>query len=142
MVGEDARGLSSSVVSRLKSIWLDGHQGWSNRDLTGKHYLYLKVNGIHFHVRSDADRQCILVIIGTTERGETEYVTLMDGYRESEQSWTDVLLDLGNCGFDVAPALAIGDGPLGFWKAIAKVFPTTKHSGPWCTKLRRTVRPC
>lgn len=139
LVGEDARGLSSSVVSRLKSTWLDEYQGWSNRDLTGKHYLYLWVDGIYFHVRSDTDRQCILVIIGATESGEKEFVAIEDGYRESEQSWIEVLLDLRHRGLNIAPALAIGDGALGFWKAVEKVFPTTRPQRCWVHKTANVL---
>ncbi len=76
LVGEDARGLSMSVVRRLKSTWLDEYQGWSNRDQTCKHYLYLLVDGIHFNVRSETVRQCILVIIGATESGDKEFVAV------------------------------------------------------------------
>lgn len=139
LVGEDARGLSSSVVSRLKATWLDEYQNWNNRDLTGKHYLYLWADGIHFNVRSDTDRQCILVIMGATESGEKEFVAIEDGYRESEQSWMEVLLDLRHRGLNIAPALAIGDGALGFWKALEKVFPTTRHQRCWVHKTANVL---
>lgn len=139
LVGEDARGLSSSVVSRLKSTWIEEYNSWNNRDLTDTHYVYMWVDGIHFNVRSDDDRQCILVIIGATESGKKEFVAIEDGYRESEQSWTEVLLDLRHRGLNTPPLLAIGDGALGFWKAINKVFPTTRHQRCWVHKTANVL---
>ena len=139
LVGEQARGLSASVVSRLKSVWHEEYRGWSKRDLTGQQYVYLWVDGIYFNVRSDGDRQCILVIIGATATGEKEFVAIEDGYRESEQSWTDVLVDLRARGLTAAPALAVGDGALGFWNAVAKIFPTTRHQRCWVHKTANVL---
>ena len=139
LVGEQARGLSASVVSRLKSVWHEEHQAWSIRDLTGQQYVYLWVDGIYFNVHSDGDRRCILVVIGATATGEKEFVAIEDGYRESERSWTDVLVDLRARGLTAAPALAIGDGALGFWNAVAKIFPATRHQRCWVHKTANVL---
>ena len=139
LVGNEARGLSSSVVSRLKTVWQEEHNAWSKRDLTGKQYVYMWVDGIYFHVRNDADRQCIRVIIGATATGEKEFVAIEDGYRESEQSWSEVLTDLRNRGLSIDPSLAIGDGALGFWTAVSKVFPRTQHQRCWVHKTANVL---
>ena len=139
LVGEAAQGLSAGTVSRLKAVWQEEHHAWSRRDLTGKHYVYLWADGIYFHVRSDADRQCILVIIGATVTGEKEFVAIEDGYRESEQSWSEVLTDLRRRGLTIAPSLASGDGALGLWNALAKVFPTTRHQRCWVHKTANVL---
>ena len=139
LVGENVSGLSSSVVSRLKAQWLEEYQAWSRRDLSDTQYVYIWVDGIYFHVRSDSDRQCMLVIIGATESGEKEFVAIEDGFRESEQSWSEVLMDLRHRGLVHAPSLAIGDGALGFWKAVEKVFPETRHQRCWVHKTANVL---
>ena len=137
LLGPAAGGLSASNVVRLKEIWTKEYQAWSKRSLAGKHYVYFWVDGIHFNVRlEDApkDRQCILVIIGATADGQKELVAVEDGYRESEQSWKEVLLDLKNRGLTEAPALATGDGALGFWKALPQVYGATRAQRCWMHK--------
>jgi putative transposase len=115
LLGEDAPGLSASTISRLKTIWQEDLNTWQKRDLSSKRYVYIWVDGIYCNVRME-DRQCLLVIIGAREDGKKELLALESGFRESELSWTELLLDLKHRGLTTPPKLAIGDGALGFWK--------------------------
>jgi len=133
IVGKDAIGLSPATVSRLKSIWSEELKTWQARDLRGKRYAYFGADGIYCNVRM-GDRQCLLVIVGVTEDGKKEFVALQDGYRESEQSWTEVLLDLKSRGLASPPQLAVADGALGFWKALNKVYGKTRMQRCWVHK--------
>jgi putative transposase len=133
LLGEAAPGLAASTISRLKAKWAEEVKAWRKRDLSDKRYGYIWVDGIYSNVRM-ADRQCLLVIIGVNERGCKELVALEDGYRESEQSWLSVLRDLVARGLKQAPALAIGDGSLGFWKAVEQVYGQTRHQRCWVHK--------
>jgi putative transposase len=133
LLGKDAKGLSSGTISRLKQVWVEEYDDWRTRDLSKEHYVYIWADGIYFNIRGDNDRQCILVIIGVTSRGDKEFLAIEDGYRESEQSWSELLLDLKSRGFR-SPKLAIGDGALGFWKAMRKVFSQTKSQRCWVHK--------
>ena len=135
LVGAGAPGLSASTVTRLKQGWEKDHEDWSRRDLSEKRYVYLWVDGIHFNIRLEEDRQCILVVMGATEDGKKELIAVQDGYRESEQSWRELLLDLKSRGLEVDPMLAIGDGALGFWKALPQVWPKTRRQRCWVHKL-------
>ncbi|KAB5494276.1 IS256 family transposase [Serratia sp. RJAL6] len=126
LLGEGASGLSASTISRLKAQWLDEHRAWSQRDLNDTRYVYLWADGIYSNVRQD-DRLCLLVVIGVTEHGRKELLAVEDGYRESEASWFELLSGLRSRGLTVSPKLATGDGAMGFWKALAKVFPDTRH---------------
>ena len=134
LLGTDAPGLSSSTVVRLKQIWETEFKEWSRRDLTGKEYVYIWVDGIHFNIRLEEHRQCILVVMGATADGKKELLAIQDGYRESEQSWKELLLDLKARGLTRDPELAIGDGALGFWKALPQVWPGTRAQRCWCHK--------
>jgi putative transposase len=134
LLGESAQGLSQSTISRLKEKWTEEHDQWCRRDFSGHRYVYLWVDGVYFSVRSDDAKQCILVIIGVKETGEKEFLAIEDGYRESEQSWLEVLLDLKHRGLTVSPRLAVGDGAMGFWAALAKVFPQTRTQRCWVHK--------
>jgi transposase-like protein len=133
LVGKDSPGLSASTISRLKSIWQDDLERWQNRDLSHKRYAYIWADGIYCNVRME-ERQCLLVIIGATENGKKELLALGSGFRESELSWTDILLGLKHRGLKVAPKLAIGDGSLGFWKALTKVYGNTRWQRCWVHK--------
>ncbi|SCZ86983.1 transposase (fragment) [Nitrosomonas mobilis] len=124
LLGTDAPGLSPATISRLKQDWEQDYQNWTRRDLSGKRYAYVWADGIYSTVRMD-DRLCLLVIIGSDETGRKELLALSDGYRESEASWTEVLMDLKQRGLKGAPKLAIGDGALGFWKAVTQCWPDT-----------------
>jgi putative transposase len=125
LLGENAPGLSAPTISRLKTIWQEEYKKWQQRDLSNKRYVYFWVDGIYCNVRMD-DRQCILVIIGATKNGHKELVGLEGGLRESEQSWTQLLFDIKRRGLHSPPELAIGDGSLGFWKALSKAYDSTR----------------
>lgn len=139
LLGRDAPGLSASTISRLKEAWQEEHRRWSLRDLSTRRYVYLWVDGIHFGVRLEDAAQCLLVVIGATADGKKELVALSDGYRESEASWREVLLDLKARGLTTAPHLAVGDGALGFWKALPQVFGTTRGQRCWVHKTANVL---
>ena len=139
LVGDDAPGLSATTVVRLKKVWEQDFSEWSRRDLADKRYVYLWVDGIHFNIRLEEHRQCILVVMGATEDGTKELVAVQDGYRESEQSWKELLLDLKARGLDVDPKLAVGDGALGFWKALPQIWPSTSAQRCWCHKTANVL---
>ena len=148
LLGTEGKGLSASTISRLKGIWEQEHETWNRRSLKNKRYVYIWADGVYFNIRSDDARQCILVIIGVTEQGRKEFIAIEDGYRESEQSWSELLLRIKAQGLSHSPKLAIGDGALGFWKALSKVFPKTKHQRCWVhktanvlNKLPKAVQP-
>lgn len=134
LLGPDAPGLSASTVVRLKQIWQQDQEAWSKRSLADRRYVYWWVDGIYFNIRLEEDRQCILVIMGTTPEGRKELVAIHDGFRESEQSWTEVLLDLKARGLEAGPQLAVGDGALGFWKALRKVYGAAREQRCWMHK--------
>ena len=133
LVGKDAPGLSASTIGRLKTVWEQDLQGWQKRDLTDKSYAYFWVDGIYCNVRMD-DRQCLLVVIGATEDGRKELIAIDGGLRESELSWAQLLIDLKSRGLKNGPRLCIGDGALGFWKAIAKTYPDSMWQRCWVHK--------
>lgn len=138
ILGNDAVGLSAGTVSRLKAIWAEDLKEWQRRDLKGKRYIYFWVDGVYCNVRM-SDRQCLLVVIGATEDGKKELVALQDGYRESEQSWYEVLCDLKSRGLGQAPKLAVGDGALGFWNALHKGYGLTRMQRCWVHKTANVL---
>ena len=138
LVGKNAPGLSAPTIGRLKSVWQQECVQWQKRSLSGKHYVYFWVDGIYCNVRMDA-RQCLLVIIGATVEGQKEIVAIQGGFRESELSWSELLLDLKSRGLSNGPQLAVGDGALGFWKAVAKVFPITRCQRCWVHKTSNVL---
>lgn len=133
LLGKDAKGLSAGTISRLKQVWIEEHEDWRKRDLSQERYVYIWADGIYFNIRGDDARQCILVVIGATAQGKKEFLAIVDGYRESEQSWSELLLDLKARGMN-EPELGIGDGALGFWKALKKVFENTRSQRCWVHK--------
>ena len=139
LLGPQAKGLSAATVTRLKAVWQEEYDGWSKRSLAGKHYVYVWADGVHFNIRLEEDRQCILVLMGATADGHKELIALGDGFRESEQSWKALLLDCQAHGMTLAPRLAVGDGALGFWKALRQVFPTTKEQRCWVHKTANVL---
>ena len=139
LLGRDAPGLSASTISRLKESWNDEYGRWCKRNLTHKHYVYLWVDGVHFGVRLEDASQCMLVVIGAMADGRKELLAIGDGYRESEASWKEVLLDLKARGLKVDPKLAIGDGALGFWKALPQVFGHTQGQRCWVHKTANVL---
>ena len=148
LLGPQAPGLSASTIARLKEVWQGELEHWRRRDLSARRYVYFWADGIYFSPRLDHDKQCILVIIGADELGRKELLAIADGYRESAQSWREVLLDLKRRGLKVAPELATGDGALGFWKALREVYGTAREQRCWVhksanvlNKLPKSVQP-
>ena len=139
LVGPQAEGLSASTVTRLKQVWEQEYDDWSRRSLEGKEYVYVWADGIHFNVRLEEDRQCILVLLGATADGHKELIALTDGYRESEQSWLTLLVDVKQRGLKLDPKLATGDGALGFWKALPQAFPATREQRCWVHKTANVL---
>jgi putative transposase len=138
LVGPDAPGLSPATVSRLKSTWQQELDQWQKRDLSDRQYVYFWADGIYCNVRMD-DKQCLLVIIGARKDGVKELVALEGGFRESELSWKQLLLDLKGRGLKTAPQLAVGDGALGFWKALTKVYGDTRWQRCWVHKTANVL---
>ena len=139
ILGPDCPGLSATTVTRLKTVWEQEYREWSSRSLEGKEYVYVWADGIYTNIRLEDDRQCILVLMGATKDGKKELIAMTDGHRESAQSWRELLLDVKRRGLSVAPKLAIGDGALGFWKALAEVFPATKEQRCWVHKTANVL---
>ena len=136
LLGDEAKGLSANVVSRLKAHWAEEWQQWDRRNLSSARYVYWWADGIHTGVRSEGgDGQCLLVIVGVTPEGKKERVAIADGFRESTTSWREVLLDLKARGLQAGPLLAVGDGAMGFWAALEEVFPATRAQRCWFHKL-------
>jgi putative transposase len=140
LIGVDTPGFSATTVTRLKESWEQDFKAWNTRDLTGKNYVYIWVDGIHFNIRlGEQDRQCILVVMGATADGDKELIAVADGFRESEQCWKEVLLDVKSRGMTIDPKLAVGDGALGFWKALPQVFPATLAQRCWVHKTANVL---
>ena len=138
LVGEQAKGLSANTVSRLKAEWINQHQEWSQRDLSQKRYAYFWADGVYSNVRMD-DRLCLLVIVGVNEYGHKELVAVEDGFRESSASWEEVLTKLRQRGLHIGPKLSVGDGALGFWSALAKIYPDCQHQRCWVHKTANVL---
>jgi len=139
LVGPQAAGLSPSTISRLKNVWYEEYKKWSSRSLAGKRYIYVWADGIYFGARMEDEKSCMLVLIGVTEDGRKELMGIMDGYRESSDSWSELLRDIKERGLEDDPMLAVGDGALGFWKALKNVWPTTKAQRCWKHKSLNVV---
>ncbi len=142
LVGERAKGLSANVVVRLKAQWANEYDRWCKRDLSNKNYVYVWADGIHVKVRLEDEankKQCILVLMGATADGKKELISVIDGYRESEQSWKELLLSLKQRGLSTAPKVAVGDGALGFWSALRKTFPETREQRCWVHKTANVL---
>jgi putative transposase len=139
LLGPNAGGLSASTIARLKEVWADEHARWLKRDLSVKRYVYFWADGIYVQARLEDEAQCLLVIIGATPEGKKELVGLADGLRESAHSWRDLLLDLKRRGLSSGPQLAVGDGALGFWKALDEVWPTTPAQRCWVHKTANVL---
>lgn len=133
-----AAGLSSSVITRLTKQWQAERDAFMRRDLSSVDFVYVWVDGIHFNIRLEEERLCALVIVGVRADGTKELVAIGDGYRESTDSWADLLRDLRSRGMR-APVLAVGDGALGFWSALRDVFPETKTQRCWVHKVANVL---
>ena len=126
-------GLSASTIGRLIETWSDDYTAFEGRDLSGSDYVYVWADGIHFRIRLEEDRLCCLVIVGVKADGTKELLACGDGYRESTESWAEVLRDLRDRGM-TSPVVAVGDGALGFWAALGDVFPATVEQRCWVHK--------
>ena len=139
LLGPNAPGLSATTVTRLVTTWQNDYETWSTRSLEGKEYAYVWADGVHFNIRLEEDRQCILVLMGATPEGKKELIAVVDGYRESEQSWRQLLLDCRQRGLVADPKLAVGDGALGFWKALRQIYPATREQRCWVHKTANVL---
>ncbi len=139
LLGADAGGLSASTIARLKDAWADEHARWLKRDLSARRYVYFWADGIHVQARLEDAAQCLLVIIGATSEGRKELVGLIDGVRESTQSWRELLLDLKRRGLTIGPELEVADGALGFWQAIEEAWPKTRGQRCWVHKTLQEI---
>jgi putative transposase len=124
ILGRGASGLSATTITRLKRVWEQEYESWRKRPLDSAEYAYLWADGIYVNVRLEEQRSCILVVVGANFEGHKELLAVRDGYRESEQSWKELLLELRGRGLTIDPKLAIADGALGFWKALPQVYPS------------------
>jgi putative transposase len=134
LLGKDAPNLSPSVIARLKGEWQADHERWQGRDLSARRYVYIWADGVYLQARMEPQAECMLVIIGATPEGKKELVGFQVGVRESAQSWRELLVGLKARGLLIAPELAVGDGALGFWKALEEVFPSARHQRCWVHK--------
>jgi transposase-like protein len=134
LLGEDAVGLSATTIARLTCEWEEDYKLFRSRDLSEEEYVYVWADGVHFNVRLEDDRLCTLVLIGATTDGTKELIAVEDGYRESSESWRELLRDLKRRGMK-APVVAVGDGALGFWAAVRDVWPTTRDQRDWFHKM-------
>lgn len=134
LVGPQARGLSPPVVSRLKQQWQSDYVTWRQSSLARDRWVYLWADGIYSGLRGEDGRLCALVVVGVNERGQKRFLAIEDGVRESAQSWREVLLALKARGLTVPPKLGVGDGALGFWKALDEIYPDTRQQRCWVHK--------
>ena len=134
LLGKDAPNLSPSVVGRLTVAWQDEYERWQGRDLSARRYVYVWADGVYLQARMEDHADCMLVLIGATPEGRKELVGFQVGVRESAQSWRELLVEVKRRGLSIAPELAVGDGALGFWKAIEEVYPRTRHQRCWMHK--------
>lgn len=140
LLGDGAAGLSAGTLSRLKQKWRVEYDAWHQRDLSAHRYLYWWADGVHFNLRGDDTRACLLVIVGVLPDGTKEFVAIDDGVRESTQSWYELLVHLRDLqGLTHVPQLAIGDGALGFWNAVSQVYPPTRHQRCWVHKTANVL---
>ena len=139
ILGKDAANVSHSVIGRMKASWYSEYEKFQQKDLRHKKYVYFWADGIYLQARMEDDKRCVLVIIGVDENGKKELVSINDGFRESKESWLDLLRDLKERGLKNGPKLGIGDGALGFWGALQEVFPETKKQRCLVHKTRNIL---
>jgi len=135
LLGADAPNLSPAVISRLTAEWKDEYTRWQKRDLSARHYVYAWADGVYLQARMEDHSDCMLVLLGATPEGKKELIGFQVGVRESAQSWRELLVDLKSRGLTIAPEVAVGDGALGFWKAVEEIFPGTRHQRCWLHKI-------
>nr|WP_042671587.1 IS256 family transposase [Methylobacterium sp. B34] len=139
LLGRDAPNLSPAVIARLTATWADEYARWQGRDLSARRYAYIWADGVYLQARMAEQADCMLVLIGATPEGRKELVGFQVGVRESAQSWRELLVDVKRRGMSIAPEIAVGDGALGFWRALEEVFPGTAHQRCWVHKVTNVV---
>jgi putative transposase len=139
LLGKDAPNLSPAVITRLTAEWQADYDAWQKRDPSARRYVYVWADGVYLQARMEEAAECMLVLIGATPEGKKELVGFQTGVRESAQSWRELLVDIKQRGLEIAPDLAVGDGALGFWKAIEEVFPGTRHQRCWVHKTANVL---
>ena len=153
ILGKDAPNLSPSVISRLTGEWQQEYDHWQRRDLSTRRYVYMWADGVYLQARMEPQAECMLVILGATPEGSeaeektpsggvflpNELVGFQVGVRESAQSWRELLVDIKARGLKVPPEIAVGDGAMGFWKALDEVFPGTRHQRCWVHKIANVL---
>ena len=135
LLGCDAPNLSPSVIARLTAEWQAEYVRWQGRDLSVRRYVYVWADGVYLQVRMEEHAECMLVLIGATSEGRKELVGFQVGVRESAQSWRELLIEVKRRGLTIAPEIAVGDGALGFWKALDEIYPGTRHQRCWLHKI-------
>jgi transposase-like protein len=139
LLGKDAPNLSPAVISRLTAEWQGEYERWQKRDLSARQYAYVWADGVFLQARMEDHGECMLVLIGATPEGKKELVGFQVGVRESAQSWRELLIDVKHRGLKIAPQIAVGDGALGFWKALDEIFPGTRHQRCWVHKTANVL---
>jgi transposase-like protein len=139
LLGKDAPNLSPSVISRLTSEWQGEYERWQARDLSARRYVYVWADGVSLQARMEDQAECLLVLIGATPEGKKELVGFQAGVRESAQSWRELLVEIKRRGLSIPPRIAVGDGALGFWKALDELFPGTHHQRCWLHKAANVL---
>ena len=135
LLGRDAPNLSPSVIARLTAEWQAGYVRWQGRDLSARRCVHVWADGVYLQARMEDHAECMLVLIGATPEGKKELVGFQTGIRESAQSWRELLVEVKRRGLATAPEIAVGDGALGFWKALDEVHPGTRHQRCWVHKI-------
>ncbi|WP_322883795.1 IS256 family transposase [Microvirga lotononidis] len=139
LLGQDAPNLSPSVIARLTGEWQGEYERWQTRDLSARRYVYVWADGVYLQARMQDQAECILVLIGATPEGRKELIGFQAGVRESAQSWRELLVEIKRRGLSIAPHIAVGDGALGFWKALDELFPGTHHQRCWLHKTANVL---
>jgi len=135
LLGCDAPNLSPSVIARLTAEWQAEYVRWQGRDLSARRYVYVWADGVYLQTTMEEHAECMLVLIGATPEGRKELVGFQVGVRESAQSWRELLIEVKRRGLTIAPEIAVGDGALGFWKALDEIYPGTRHQRCWLHKI-------
>src|SRR5258706_12523256 len=140
LLGKDAPNLSPAVITRLTAEWQSDYDAWQTRDLSARRYVYVLADGVYLQARMEESAECMLGLIAATPEGKKELVGFQTGVRESAQSWRELLIDIKLRGLEIAPDLAVGDGALGFWKAIEGGFPDARHQRCWVHKTANVLK--
>jgi transposase-like protein len=139
LLGKHAPNLSPAVITRLTATCADEYARWQDRDLSTRRYVYVWADGVYLQARMEDRAECMLVLIGATPEGRKELVGFQVGVRESARSWRELLVDVKRRGLSIAPEIAVGDGALGFWRALDEVFPGTRHQRCWVHKTANVL---